>query len=297
MIRASTDLPDFARPRQYDAACRIVAKCPLRCTATTASNSSSLVLAIILSRTMPALFTQTSSPPNVSTAVWISSAACFQSATLDPLATASPPSAVISSTTLCAALPPLAGEPSRPTPMSLTTTRAPSAAKASACARPIPPPAPVTMTTRPSAIPIPVSPLLDRARRGQIVRRLAAPVHLQRRAADVGRRIGRQKPCGPTDILRFGQPAERHVLRNSGDRLGVTVEQIGLFGFDHADHEGVHPDLRRPFHRQRLGEALHPRLRRSVRGGAGRRPSTADAGDVDDRPAVLLGLHLVVGML
>ena len=36
-----------------------------------------------------------------------------------------------------AALPPPAGEPSRPTPMSFTTTRAPSAANASACARPI----------------------------------------------------------------------------------------------------------------------------------------------------------------
>ena len=38
----------------------------------TASNSSSLVLANIRSRTMPALLTRTSSPPKVSTAVWIS---------------------------------------------------------------------------------------------------------------------------------------------------------------------------------------------------------------------------------
>ena len=37
----------------------------------TASNSSSLVLANIRSRTMPALLTRTSSPPKVSTAVWI----------------------------------------------------------------------------------------------------------------------------------------------------------------------------------------------------------------------------------
>ena len=42
----------------------------------TASNSSSLVLANMRSRTMPALFTRTSSPPNVSTAVWISPSAC-----------------------------------------------------------------------------------------------------------------------------------------------------------------------------------------------------------------------------
>ena len=80
----------------------------------TASNSSSLVLAIILSRTMPALFTKTSRPPKFSTAVWIRPAAWSQSAMLDPSATASPPAAVISSTTPCAALPPPAG-PSRPT--------------------------------------------------------------------------------------------------------------------------------------------------------------------------------------
>ena len=42
----------------------------------TASNSSSLVLANIRSRTMPALFTRTSRPPKVSTAVWTSAAAC-----------------------------------------------------------------------------------------------------------------------------------------------------------------------------------------------------------------------------
>ena len=155
MIRASTGSPDLDCARQYAAACRMVAKCPLRCTAMTASNSSSLVLANIRSRTMPALFTSTSSPPKVSTAVWIEALPpASQSATLDPLATASPPAAAISSTTPWAALPPPAGDPSRPTPMSLTTTRAPSPAKASACARPIPPPAPVTMTTRPSSNPI-----------------------------------------------------------------------------------------------------------------------------------------------
>ena len=38
-------------------------------------------------------------------AVWIKAAAWFQSAMFEPLATASPPAAVISSTTLCAALP------------------------------------------------------------------------------------------------------------------------------------------------------------------------------------------------
>src|ERR1700756_2823381 len=135
---------------------------------------------------------------------------------LEPFATASPPAAAISSTTLCAALPPPAGDPSRPTPMSLTTTRAPSAAKAKACARPIPPPAPVTMTMRPSTSPMLVTPLLDRARvrGGQIMRRFTATVHLQRGAADVGRRVRGQKCCGPADVGGCAEPPERHVLRD-----------------------------------------------------------------------------------
>src|SRR5438309_7575271 len=153
---------------------------------------------------------------------------------LEPFATASPPAATISSTTLCAALPPPAGDPSRPTPMSLTTTRAPSAAKANACARPMPPPAPVTMTTRPSTSPILMSPLRDRGRvgGGQIVRRLAAAVHLERGATDVRRCIRGQKRCSPTDIGGRREPAERHVLRDRGNRLGVAVEQFRLLGFD-----------------------------------------------------------------
>src|SRR5947209_9643046 len=274
MIRASTVLPSLDSPRQYDAACRIVAKWPLRCTAMTASNSSSLVLAIIRSRTMPALFTRTSKPPKVSTAVLIRAAAWSQSAMLEPSTMASPPAEVISSTTLCAALPPPAGEPSRPTPMSLTTTRAPSAAKANACARPMPPPAPVTMTTRPSTNPIfgpsCSSPLLDRGRvgGGQIMWRLAAPVHLERGTADVGGCIRGQKRCRPTDIGRCGKPSERHILRDRGDRLGIAVEQLRLLGFDHPDHARVHPDLRTPFHRERLGETFQAGLGRAIGAGA-----------------------------
>src|SRR5207244_70093 len=44
--------------------------------------------------------------------------------------------------------------PESDAPRSLTTTLAPSAAKASECARPRPRPPPVTITTRPSQIPI-----------------------------------------------------------------------------------------------------------------------------------------------
>src|ERR1700758_5125035 len=171
---------------------------------------------------------------------------------LDPSATASPPAAVISSTTPCAALPPLAGDPSRPTPMSLTTTRAPSAAKASACARPIPPPAPVTMTTRPSTKPIPLllTRLLVGARRAQVRRRLTAAVHLQCGSANIRGHIGSQNRCGPADVAGLSQPSQWHRGGDARNRLGVTVEQFGLFGLDHADHHRVDPNLGSPFHRQ-----------------------------------------------
>src|SRR5205814_9861965 len=84
-------------------------------------------------------------------AVSTSRCAPAQSATSSPLTTASPPAALMASTTSDA------GEaeapvPSSSAPMSLTTTRAPWRANSSACARPMPRPAPVTMTTRPSQI-------------------------------------------------------------------------------------------------------------------------------------------------
>src|SRR3954447_370562 len=263
----------------------------------TASNSSSLVLANIRSRTMPALLTRTSTPPKVSTAVWIRPAACSQSATFAPLVTACPPAAVISSTTPWAALPPPAGEPASPTPMSLTNPRAPSAANASACARPIPPPAPVTMTTRPSSKPISGVSLLDCVRCGQVMRRLAAPMHFEVRTADVGRGVGRQKSCGPTDVDGFGKPAERHVGRNRGDRFLVAVEQFRLFGLHHAHDDGVDPHFRCPLDRQCAGEAFDTRLGRAVGGRAGSWPAAADAADVDDRPAAFLRLHHRIGMM
>ena len=92
----------------------------------TASNSSSLVLAIIGPAMMPALLTSTSRRPNSSTAVRINRAACSQSATLAPLAATSPPAERISSTTAWALLPPPAGNRQADS-ISLTTTRAPSA--------------------------------------------------------------------------------------------------------------------------------------------------------------------------
>src|SRR5581483_7726114 len=84
-------------------------------------------------------------------------------------ATASPPAARISSTTVFAAS--LDGSrPSRSTPKSLTTTLAPWRANSNACARPRPRPAPVTITTRPSQIPTRRSP---RRRSG----RYGTPMH------------------------------------------------------------------------------------------------------------------------
>ena len=88
--------------RQYSAAWRVAAKWPFRCTRMTASHSSSLVVKSMRSRTKPALFTSTSSPPNVSIAVCTSRCAPSQSAMSSVFATASPPSAEISSTTSCA---------------------------------------------------------------------------------------------------------------------------------------------------------------------------------------------------
>ena len=115
----------------------------------TASKSDSSMLKIILSRKIPALLTMMSMPPKVSTARSKISFAPFESPTSAVESTASPPSAWISSTT---AWPTdaVAPDPSSSTPMSATTTFAPSAARPSASARPIPLPAPVTIATRPA---------------------------------------------------------------------------------------------------------------------------------------------------
>src|ERR1700757_2542182 len=212
---------------------------------------------------------------------------------LEPFATASPPAAVISSTTLCAARPPLAGDPSRPTPMSLTTTRAPSAAKAIACARPIPPPAPVTMTTRPSTTPIPMllTRLLVGARGAQVGRRLTAAVPLQCGSADIRGQIGSQKRCGPADVAGLSQPSQWHCGGDTRNRLGVTVEQLGLFGLDHAYHHRVDPNLRSPFHRQCESEVFQARLGHTVGGRTRSGTTTADAADIHNRSTVGLLLH------
>ena len=99
MMRASLVSPALDRFRQYSTAARMGAKVPRRWTRMTASHSSTVMLTSIRSRRMPALLTRTSRPPKVSTAVAISRCAPSTSETSSPLATASPPMALISSTT------------------------------------------------------------------------------------------------------------------------------------------------------------------------------------------------------
>jgi hypothetical protein len=153
MIDAFISLPAFACSRQYTAAWCVGAKWPLRCTLITLSHSASVMLMITRSRRMPALFTSTCNVPKVSIACWMRRCAPSQSATLSPLTTASPPIALISSTTCCAGVASLP-LPSFAPPRSLTTTLAPSDANSSACSRPMPRPAPVMIATRPSSVPI-----------------------------------------------------------------------------------------------------------------------------------------------
>src|SRR4051794_434256 len=105
------------------------------------------------SRRMPALFTRMCRSPKASRAVWMSRCPPSHSATLSALATASPPMALISSTTCWAGVR-SSPDPSMAPPRSLMTTLAPSWANSRACSRPIPRPEPVIMATRPSSAPI-----------------------------------------------------------------------------------------------------------------------------------------------
>src|SRR3954465_928023 len=212
MMRASTSSPALERSRQCAEACRSGQKWPRRCTRMTASHSSTDIPASIRSRRKPALLTSTSSRPYVSMAVWMSAAAPSQSAMSSVLATAWPPASRIPSTTICAGASD-EPSPSRDVPMSLTTTRAPSAANASAWARPNPPPAPVTMTTRSSQMPMR---LLSQVS-------LAAVGH-QRGAGDVARVVTEQEgdPL-PDVVLEVTDPAERNA---ADERLELRRREL-----------------------------------------------------------------------
>src|SRR5215469_5969947 len=111
------------------------------------------MLKTIRSRRMPATLTSTSSRPYSAIAVAIRSSAAAWSETSAPLAIALPRPAAIWPTT-CAAGPTSRPEPSSAAPRSLTTTAAPSAARAMDTDLPMPRPAPVTIATRPSSRPM-----------------------------------------------------------------------------------------------------------------------------------------------
>ncbi len=81
MIDARGWLPAFDCSRQYTAAWCDGAHVPLRCTRITESKSSSVIEKIMRSRRIPALFTSTSSLPNVSIAWWTMARAPSKSAT------------------------------------------------------------------------------------------------------------------------------------------------------------------------------------------------------------------------
>ncbi len=81
MIRPPRPAPRLASSRQWEQACLVIEKVPLRCTAMTASKSSSVMENSILSRRMPALLTTTSSRPNSVAARVISFSVAAQSVT------------------------------------------------------------------------------------------------------------------------------------------------------------------------------------------------------------------------
>src|SRR5262245_44755018 len=126
-------------------------KVPFRCTATTESQLSSSMLKIMRSRRIPALLTTMLSLPKVLMAVSTMFFAALKSATLSPLAMASPPFFLISATTSWAGVAVGAPVPSKCAPRSFTTTFAPSLAMSNASSLPMPRPAPVTIATLPSS--------------------------------------------------------------------------------------------------------------------------------------------------
>src|SRR6056297_2324872 len=112
---------------------------------------------------MPALFTTRSSPPNVSIAVSTIVCTPVHSLTDSGEPTACPPAARMLPATSSATLA-FSASPVRVTPISLTTTFAPSLASPSAMAFPTPWPAPVTIAVLPSRTPDMLSPCVFRVR-------------------------------------------------------------------------------------------------------------------------------------
>ena len=123
------------------------------------------------------------------------------------------------------------------------------------------------------------------------------PFRVRDRAADVGGAGRGQEQARFGHVIGGGHPAQGH---GGGDRrhpVGVAVVRGGRFGGHEAGDHGVQPDLGRPLDGQAGHQVVQAGLGRAVGGGARGRPGAAHAADHDDRPAVGLGLHDLVGGL
>jgi hypothetical protein len=129
-------------------AARSTLRYPLRCTSSTAVQSSSLPSAKPLGRLIPATLTTASREPNSSTSSANSASTAVASVTDVFDARARPPAATMRSAVVGSALASRRADPSSVTPGSTVTTNAPLRATSSAIAAPIPAAPPVTTTTR-----------------------------------------------------------------------------------------------------------------------------------------------------
>src|SRR5687768_10214132 len=196
-------------------------------TRTTSSKSNSDMLAIVVSRRIPALLTSMSSSPNDSTASSTTARAPSQLAMSWSLLTALPPRALISAATSehgVGSLP----VPSLATPRSLTTTATPLSASSNACSRPSPRPAPVTTATRPSSSTMTRRRVLRRLEPGELhhgaapvgvadLWRLALDRHALDRALCVAEREHRLEARRPEDRRRLLEGGRRRDVGEDDD--------------------------------------------------------------------------------
>src|SRR5438876_272712 len=150
----------------------------------------------------------------------------------------------------------------RNTPMSATTTRAPSRAKSSAVARPIPDPDPVMMQTfsgrRVNAVSV------------RSLRREAA-IDRQRYAGDETRRRRGEEEHGRRNLGRCRQATERLrklVLAPGALGVGERVDELTQhWRIDDPGAHGIDSDpFGRPVERQRAGQLNRCTFRRYVNG-------------------------------
>src|SRR4051812_21120244 len=202
---------------------RVMRKDPRRWTAITASQSSSLILKIRLSRMMPALLTSTLGAP--SSVVTRSTAAptAAASATSTPTPSARPPLAVIASTV------PAHADSSR----SSTATANPSCARRVATAAPMPRAAPVTTATRwvlasvMSASP-PARPAARQAVAGNLSGGLDRVIRFGRSAVGVLRRAPGQEQQGRDGGERDDGENDEEIVRRRREGVPDVCHDVRL---------------------------------------------------------------------